>query len=50
MFASQGPRAAGGYGGHTLTRLGDALADSTSYDVDFAGRVYQAHFRKTARY
>lgn len=41
-FATQGPRTAQGFGGHTLTLLGDTLADSTSYDVDFAGRVHQA--------
>ncbi|WP_405969047.1 restriction endonuclease [Streptomyces sp. NBC_00988] len=42
VFASQGPRTAQGAGGHTLTRLGDTLADSTSYDVVFQGRVNQA--------
>ncbi|MEU2490903.1 hypothetical protein [Streptomyces sp. NPDC007883] len=41
-FTTQGPRTAQGFGGHTLIRLGDTLADSTSYDVDFAGGVHQA--------
>lgn len=41
-FTTEGPRTAQGSGGHTLTRLGSTLADSTSYDVDFAGRVHQA--------
>ncbi|MEI5607916.1 hypothetical protein [Streptomyces brasiliscabiei] len=42
VFTTQGPRTAEGFGGHTLTRLGDTLADSISYDVDFAGGVHQA--------
>lgn len=41
-FTTQGPRTAQGFGGHTLTRLGDTLADNTSYEVDFAGGVHQA--------
>ncbi|MBC3989416.1 restriction endonuclease [Streptomyces sp. AC563] len=41
-FTTQGPRTAQGFGGHTLTRLGDTLADSTSYEVDFAGGVHEA--------
>jgi hypothetical protein len=41
-FTTQGPRSAEGHGGHTLSRLGNLLADSTSFEVDFAGRVHQA--------
>ncbi|MET9104058.1 restriction endonuclease [Streptomyces antibioticus] len=41
-FTTEGPRTAQGFGGHTLTWLGDTLADSTSYEVDFAGGVHQA--------
>jgi hypothetical protein len=42
VFTTQGPRSAEGRGGHTLSRLGNLLADSTSLEVDFAGRVHQA--------
>lgn len=42
VLASQEPRTAQSAGGHTLPRLGDNLGDSTSYDIDFAGRLYQA--------
>lgn len=47
VFSSTGPRTAGGYGGHTLTRLGDSLHDSTTYEVAFAGKVHQAALTPT---
>ncbi|MFI9587844.1 hypothetical protein ACIHCQ_39980 [Streptomyces sp. NPDC052236] len=47
VFSGTGPRTTGGYGGHTLTRLGQALHESKAHEVDFAGEVHQAALTST---